>query len=101
MLLALLAMGIGSILISLAIFFMVQEWIPGRTQHTLALGRRQGKVTFTPRGKASIGLTLTYLGLKRTQEVLQTSRPQFRLDLQMEGETRRFEVEVQLADYRA
>src|SRR6266568_1670999 len=85
--LALLAMGIGSILISLAIFFMVQEWIPGRTRHTLALGRRQGKVTFTPRDKASIGLTLTYLGLKGTY-------PQFRLDLQMEGEMRRFEVEV-------
>jgi amino acid permease len=92
--LALLAMGIGSIFISLAIFFMVQEWIPGRTRHTLALGRRQGKVTFTPRDKSSIGLTLTYLGLKRTQEVPQTSRPQFRIDLQMEGGTRRFEVEV-------
>jgi len=85
--LALLAMGIGSILISLAIFFMVQEWIPGRTRHTLALGRRQGKVTFTPRDKASIGLTLTYLGLKGTY-------PQFRLDIQMEGEMRRFEVDV-------
>jgi hypothetical protein len=87
-LLALLAMGIGSILISLAIFLMVQEWIPGRIRHTLALGRRQGKVALTPRDKASLGLTLTYLGLKGTY-------PQFRLDLQTEGQTRRLEMEVQ------
>src|SRR5207248_6856547 len=82
--LAILAMGMGSIFISLAIFFMVQEWIPGRTRHTLVIGRRQGKLIFTPRGKANGNLALTYLGLKGTY-------PQFRLDLQLEGETRRFE----------
>jgi hypothetical protein len=85
--LALLTMGIESILTILSIFFMVQEWIPGRTRHTLVLGRRQGKVIFTLRGKAPLGLALTYLGLKGTY-------PQFRLDLQSAGETRRFEVEV-------
>jgi amino acid permease len=85
--LAILAMGMGSIFISLAIFFMVQEWIPGRTRHTLALGRRQGQVMFSPRGKAPVSLALTYLGLKGAY-------PQFRLDLQGEAETRRFEVEV-------
>ncbi len=79
--LAILAMGMGSIFISLAIFFMVQEWIPGRTRHTLALGRRQGKVIFTPRDKASIGLTLTYLSLKRTQELMQGAYSRFWLGL--------------------
>jgi amino acid permease len=82
-----LAMGMASIHFSLALFFTVREWIPGQSRHTLALGRRQGKLMFTPRGKATINLALTYLGLKGTQ-------PQFRLDLQLEGDTRRFEVEV-------
>jgi amino acid permease len=85
--LAILAMGMASIHISLALFFTVREWIPGQSRHTLALGRRQGKLMFTPRGKAHINLALTYLGLKGTQ-------PQFRLDLQLEGDTRRFEVGV-------
>ena len=85
--LAILAMGMASIHFSLALFFTVREWIPGQSRHTLALGRRQGKLMFTPRGKATINLALTYLGLKGTQ-------PQFRLDLQLEGETRRFELEV-------
>jgi amino acid permease len=86
-LLAMLAMGIGSIFISLAIFLMVQEWIPGRTRHTLVLGRRQGRVICTPRGKAPLSMSLLYLGLKGTQ-------PQFRLDLQEGAQMRRFEVEV-------
>ncbi len=85
--LAILAMGMASIHMSLALSFTVREWIHGELRHTLALGRRQGKVIFTPRGKANVSLELTYLGLKGTQ-------PQFRLDLQLEGDTRRFEVEV-------
>src|SRR6266487_1224078 len=84
---AILAMGMASIHLSLALFFTVREWIPGQSRHTLALGRRQGKLIFTPRGKANVSLALTYLGLKGTQ-------PQFRLDLLLEGDTRRFEVEV-------
>src|SRR6266568_8404384 len=86
-LLAILAMGMASIHLSLALFFTVREWIPGQSRHTLLLGRRQGKLIFTPRGKAKVSLALTYLGLKGTQ-------PQFRLDLLLEGDTRRFEVEV-------
>src|SRR3989440_3837272 len=85
--LAILAMGMASIHMSLALSFTVREWVPGKFRHTLALGRRQGKVIFTPRGKAHVSLELTYLGLKGTQ-------PQFRLDLRLEGDTRRFEVEV-------
>jgi len=84
---AILAMGMASIHFSLALFFTVREWIPGRSRHILVLGRRQGKLIFTPRGKANVSLALTYLGLKGTH-------PQFRLDLQLEGDTRRFEVEV-------
>ena len=86
-LLAILAMGMASIHLSLALFFTVREWIPGQSRHTLLLGRRQGKLMFTPRGKANVSLALTYLGLKGTQ-------PQFRLDLQRGGDMSRFEVEV-------
>src|SRR5947209_1274470 len=82
-----LAMGMASIHMSLALSFTVREWVHGELRHALALGRRQGKVIFTPRGKANVSLELTYLGLKGTQ-------PQFRLDLQLEDDTRRFEVEV-------
>jgi len=89
-----LAMGMASIHFSLALFFTVREWIPGLSRHTLALGRRQGKLIFTPRGKATINLALTYLGLKAGATQSPGLRPQFRLDLQLEGDTRRFEVEV-------
>src|SRR5439155_17843851 len=85
--LAILAMGMASIHMSLALSFTVREVVYGELRHTLALGRRQGKVIFTPRGKAHVSLELTYLGLKGTQ-------PQVRLDLQLEDDTRRFEVEV-------
>src|SRR5436309_4989786 len=73
---------------SLALFFTVREWIPGQSRHSLVLERRQGKLIFTPRGKANVSLALTYLGLQGTQS-------QFRLDLQLDGHTRRVEVEVQ------
>src|SRR5436305_1165470 len=86
-LLAILAMGMASIHFSLALFFTVREWLPGQPRYTLLLGRRQGKLIFTPRGKTTISLSLTYLGLKETY-------PQFRVDLQWEGNTHRFEVEV-------
>jgi amino acid permease len=45
---AILAMGMASIHFSLALFFTVREWIPGRSRHTLVLGRREGKLLFTP-----------------------------------------------------
>jgi amino acid permease len=85
--LAILAMGMASIHFSLALFFTVREWIPGQSRHTLALGRRQGRLMFTPRGKANTSLALTYLGLKGAQ-------PLFRLDLQRDGDMHRFEIEV-------
>src|SRR5256714_7371048 len=87
-LLTILAMGVASIHFSLALFFTVREWIPGQSRHTLVLERRQGKLIFTPRGKANASLALTYLGLQGTQT-------QFRLDLQLDGHTHRVEVEVQ------
>jgi amino acid permease len=87
MLLAVLAMGMASIHLSLALFFTVREWIPSHSRHTLALGRRQGTLICTPHGKAMFSLALTYLGLKGTQA-------QFRVDIQLEGETRRFEIAV-------
>jgi hypothetical protein len=86
-LLAILAMGMASIHVSMALFFTVREWIPSHSRHTLALGRRQGRLICTPHGKATFILTLTYLGLKGTQV-------QFRVDLQVEGNTRRFEIDV-------
>jgi hypothetical protein len=87
MLLAVLAMGMASIHLSLALFFTVREWLPTHSRHTLALGRRQGTLICTPHGKAMFSLALTYLGLQGTQA-------QFRVDIQLEGETRRFEIAV-------
>ena len=87
-LLTILALGMASIHFSLALFSTVREWIPGQSRHTLVLERRQGKLIFTPRGKANASLALTYLGLRGTQS-------QFRVDLQLDGRTRRVEVEVQ------
>jgi amino acid permease len=92
--LAILAMGMASIHFSLALFFTVREWIPGQSRHTLALGRRQGRLIFTPRGKADTSLALTYLGLKAGATQSPGLRPQFRLDLQLGGDMRRFEMEV-------
>src|SRR5260370_2794044 len=86
-LLAIFAMGIASIHTSLALFFTVRAWIPGQSRYTLPLARRQGKLIFTPRRTTHMSLSLTYLGLKGTQ-------PQFRLDLQREGEARRFEIGI-------
>jgi len=86
-LLAIFAMGMTSIHTSLALFFTVREWIPGQSRYTLPLARRQGKLIFTPRRTTHMSLSLTYLGLKGTQ-------PQFRLDLQREGEARRFEIGI-------
>ncbi len=86
-LLAILTMGMASIHISLALFFTVREWIPTHSEHTLVLGRRQGRLICTPHGKFTFSLALTYLGLKGTQA-------QFRVDLQVEGNTHRFEIDV-------
>src|SRR6266571_953421 len=92
--LAILAMGMASIHFSLALFFTVREWIHGELRHTLALGRRQGRLIFIPRGKANTSLALTYLGLKGDATQSPGLRPQFRLDLQLDGDMRRFEMEV-------
>ena len=59
----------------------------------MLLGRRQGKLIFTPRGKTTISLSLTYLGLKEVY-------PQFRLNLQLEGNTHRLEVEVKQTSWQ-
>src|SRR6266487_2721827 len=93
--LVILAMGMASIHFSLALFFTVREWIPGQSRHTLALGRRQGRLIFIPRGKANTSLALTYLGLKGDATQPPGLRPQFRLDLEIDGDMRRFEMEVQ------
>lgn len=92
---AVLAMGMASIHFTLALFFTVREWIPGQSRHTLLLGRRQGKLIFTPRGKTDVNLTLTYLGLKVDATQSGGLCPQFRLDLQRKGEIHHFEVEMQ------
>jgi amino acid permease len=85
--LVILAMGMASIHISLALFFTAREWVPEHARYTLLLRRRQGKLIFTSRGKDSVSLTLTYLGQQGMQ-------PQFRLELQRAGEMRRFEIEM-------
>src|SRR5947207_3677049 len=87
-LLTIVAMGIAYMHFRRAVFFTVREWIPGQSRHSLVIERRQGKLLFTPRGKANTSLALTYLGLQGAQS-------QFRLDLQLDGDTRRVEMEVQ------
>jgi predicted transcriptional regulator len=84
--LVILAMGMASMHISMTLFLTVRERLPGSSRYTVVLGRRQGRLLFTPHGKVMSHLTLTYLGLKETQ-------PQLRLELQWEGKIRRFEIE--------
>jgi amino acid permease len=86
-LLAILAMGMATIHISLALNSTVRELIPGRTRTALVLARRQGSLIFTPHGAADVRLALTYLGLIDAQ-------PHVRLDLQREGETRRLQIPI-------
>src|SRR5256884_281575 len=92
--LVILAMGMASIHFSLALFFTVREWIPGQSRHTLVLGRRQGRLIFIPRAKANTSLALTFLGLKGDATQSPGLRPQFCLDLEIDGDMRRFEMEV-------
>jgi amino acid permease len=84
-----LGMGMASIHFSLGLFNLVREWLPTRSRPIVVLPRRRGRLLFHQRGNPSgdphIGLI--YLGLE-------SARPQFRLDIQLAGDTHRMEIAV-------
>jgi amino acid permease len=84
-----LGMGMVSVHLSLALVNLVAEWLPARSTPVVMLPRRGGRLLFRPRGRPSDGprLGLIYLGLQQDQ-------PRFRLDLQLDGQTRRVEQAV-------
>ncbi|MCA1646547.1 MAG: hypothetical protein LC797_14180 [Chloroflexi bacterium] len=84
---AILAMGLGSIHMSLGLVNMVREWLPARARVVLLLRRRQGRLCFEPRRRPAdnLRLNLVYLGLDNGQ-------PRLRLDMQVKGGGRQLEI---------
>jgi len=83
-----LGMGMASVHFSLGLFNMVGERLPSHRALIMVLPRRNGRITFLPRGrKARTGprVSLTYFGLKRTKEC-------FLLETEFGGEIHREEI---------
>ena len=92
-----LAMGMASIHFSLGLFNLVRERLPTRRRPVVLLPRRRGRLLFHQRGKPSGGpcISLIYLGLEACPEQgRRGSQPQFRLDVQLDGDTHRVEMAV-------
>jgi amino acid permease len=70
-----LSMGMGSIFFSLALFNLVQERLPARSEHRMTMPRERGRLLLHARPSADKTpiATLTYLGLDRD------GKPGFRL----------------------
>jgi amino acid permease len=81
-----LAMGMGSIHLTLSLGNLVRERLPGRSRPILTLARRRGKLLFESRGETrdSLHVGLTFLGLE-------DDRPRVRLDVHAGHGTRRLE----------
>jgi hypothetical protein len=77
----------GSVWMSLGLVYLVREWLPVRWRTVLVLPRRQGRLVFEPRRRASAGprLSITYLGP-------QDGQPRLRLDAEADGKIRHIEV---------
>jgi amino acid permease len=84
-----LAMGMGSLHMSLGLANLVRERLPARSQMVVLLPRRRGRLLFQPRGTAGNGarLGVTYVGLENRQ-------PRLRLDIQLGVHTHQLEVAV-------
>jgi hypothetical protein len=84
-----LGMGMASIHASLGLSNLVRERFPTQRRPIVVLPRRRGRLLFHQRGSPSRdpGIGLVYLGLER-------GRPQFRLDVQLAGDTHRMETAV-------
>jgi amino acid permease len=91
-----LGVAMASIHFSLALFNIVRERLPTRSQLIIVLPRRRGRLIFHPRGKpgGSPRIGLTYLGLLESHS--RAHQPQFRLDIQLGGNTH--QVEMATAD---
>jgi hypothetical protein len=87
--LVVLLLGMSCLRTSTVLFNLTQELIPTRWRSTVVLPRRKGSLYLYKRGALSGGprLGVTYLGLTQ-------GRPQFRLDVQLDGRAHRSEISV-------
>ncbi len=87
-----LAVAMISITLSFGLFNLVRERLPTQHRPIVVLPRQRGRLLFHQRGKPSgeprIGLT--YLGLIGTHG--RALQPQFRLDVQLDGNNHRLEM---------
>jgi amino acid permease/DNA-binding transcriptional ArsR family regulator len=82
--LAVLSMGLASVYLSLALFNLVRERLPGRTRSSVVLHRRRGRLVLSGR-KSQAGLS--YLGLD-------SGKPWFQLETQTHGHREVAEIVV-------
>ena len=101
--LVVLGMGMGTIHSSIPLFNLVRERLPTQRWRAVILPRRRGRLLLRSnrRGMASangdLRLGLTYLGLEANPgpgPSRRNRRPQFRLDVQVDGATHRLEMAV-------
>jgi hypothetical protein len=88
-LLAILLLGLGFVRQSTVLFNLVRELMPTRLPLMVVLPRRRASLLLGKRDKPGNGprLGLTYLGLSEGQ-------PQFRLDVQVDGNSRHVEMKI-------
>ncbi len=86
---AILGLGMVSITMSRALFGLTLERLPSATPVIVALPRRAARLLFERRGRLrardGLRLGLVYLGLENGE-------PRFRLDVERDGRTHRFEL---------
>jgi amino acid permease len=84
-----LAMGMASVHFSLGLSNLTREWLPKRSQPTITLPRRRGRVLLRTRHHQADGvhIAITYLGL-------QGGEPHLRVDAQRDGRTHRANITV-------
>jgi hypothetical protein len=89
-----LGMTISSIHTALGLVNLVRERLPSPHRPVIVLPRQRPRLVFHPRGKPSgrPRLGLTYLGLVESPG--RAPQPQFRLDVQLAGETHSLEMAV-------
>ncbi|MBM3135844.1 MAG: hypothetical protein FJZ89_11310, partial [Chloroflexi bacterium] len=89
-----LGMTISSIHMSLGLFNLVRERLPSPHRPVIVLPRQRARLVFHPRGKPAgqPRLGLTYLGLVESPG--RAPQPQFRLDVQLAGDTHSLEMAV-------
>jgi amino acid permease len=84
---AVLAMGMGSVHLSLALRNLVGELLPIRSESFITLPTLEGRLLCQLDGPAASGLGISYLGLQRGQ-------PRFRLETELDGRPHRLDTVV-------